>query len=107
MRLLTRIILCFAGDSGQGITSGTIAGLLIPDLITGKNNAWAEIYSPKRGAPVSTETVAGTGVRLWNTVEVFVLPFSRFIPFWLSMKNVILHHSKTGSCQIERNSERI
>jgi glycine/D-amino acid oxidase-like deaminating enzyme/nitrite reductase/ring-hydroxylating ferredoxin subunit len=65
------------GDSGQGMTSGTIAGLLITDLITGKPNPWAEIYSPKRGAPTTKETVAGTGVRLWNTYEGIkdLLPF--------------------------------
>lgn len=61
-----------AGDSGQGMTSGTIAGILIKDLITGKDNPWAEIYSPKRGAPTSSETVAGTGVRVWNTIEVII-----------------------------------
>lgn len=70
--------LVVTGDSGQGMTSGTIAGILITDLIIGKNNPWAEIYSPKRGAPASSETVFGTGVRLWNTVEGIkdLLPFA-------------------------------
>jgi len=36
------------GDSGNGMTHGTIAGLLITDLITGKDNAWKDIYSPSR-----------------------------------------------------------
>jgi glycine/D-amino acid oxidase-like deaminating enzyme/nitrite reductase/ring-hydroxylating ferredoxin subunit len=36
------------GDSGNGITHGTIAGILIPDLINGKENKWEEIYSPSR-----------------------------------------------------------
>jgi glycine/D-amino acid oxidase-like deaminating enzyme/nitrite reductase/ring-hydroxylating ferredoxin subunit len=36
------------GDSGNGMTHGTIAGILLGDLITGRENAWAQIYDPKR-----------------------------------------------------------
>lgn len=36
------------GDSGNGLTHGAIAGMLIPDLIQGKPNAWAEVYRPGR-----------------------------------------------------------
>lgn len=36
------------GDSGNGITHGTIAGMLIADLIAGKENPWEKIYSPGR-----------------------------------------------------------
>ena len=36
------------GDSGMGMTHSTIAGMLIRDLIMGKENAWALIYDPER-----------------------------------------------------------
>ncbi|HEX8430860.1 MAG TPA: FAD-dependent oxidoreductase [Longimicrobium sp.] len=36
------------GDSGQGMTHATIAGMLIPDLIAGRPNPWAELYEPSR-----------------------------------------------------------
>lgn len=36
------------GDSGNGMTHGTIAGILIPDLILGIENPWAGIYNPSR-----------------------------------------------------------
>jgi glycine/D-amino acid oxidase-like deaminating enzyme/nitrite reductase/ring-hydroxylating ferredoxin subunit len=36
------------GDSGNGLTHGTIAGLLITDLILGGDNPWSEIYDPSR-----------------------------------------------------------
>lgn len=36
------------GDSGNGMTHGTIAGILISDLIAGRENAWAELYDPAR-----------------------------------------------------------
>ena len=36
------------GDSGQGMTHGTIAGLLLTDLIQGRKNKWEDLYSPSR-----------------------------------------------------------
>jgi glycine/D-amino acid oxidase-like deaminating enzyme/nitrite reductase/ring-hydroxylating ferredoxin subunit len=36
------------GDSGNGLTHGTIAGMLIPDLILKRENPWAETYRPGR-----------------------------------------------------------
>lgn len=36
------------GDSGNGMTHGTIAGILIPDLILGKANPWESLYDPSR-----------------------------------------------------------
>jgi glycine/D-amino acid oxidase-like deaminating enzyme/nitrite reductase/ring-hydroxylating ferredoxin subunit len=36
------------GDSGNGMTHGTIAGILLPDLILGRENAWETLYDPSR-----------------------------------------------------------
>ncbi|HYK19416.1 MAG TPA: FAD-dependent oxidoreductase [Pyrinomonadaceae bacterium] len=36
------------GDSGQGMTHGTIAGMLLTDLIQGRKNKWEDLYSPSR-----------------------------------------------------------
>jgi len=36
------------GDSGMGMTHGTIAGILLTDLIVGRENAWETLYDPKR-----------------------------------------------------------
>lgn len=36
------------GDSGNGMTHGTIAGILLTDLIMGRKNAWESIYDPSR-----------------------------------------------------------
>lgn len=36
------------GDSGNGVTHGTIAGILIPDLILDKKNSWEKLYDPSR-----------------------------------------------------------
>ena len=39
------------GDSGAGLTHGTIAGILLRDLIVGRDNPWATLYDPARKTP--------------------------------------------------------
>jgi glycine/D-amino acid oxidase-like deaminating enzyme/nitrite reductase/ring-hydroxylating ferredoxin subunit len=36
------------GDSGMGMTHGTIAGMLICDLVQARPNRWASLYDPSR-----------------------------------------------------------
>lgn len=36
------------GDSGHGTTHGTIGGMLITDLIMGRQNPWTSLYDPAR-----------------------------------------------------------
>jgi glycine/D-amino acid oxidase-like deaminating enzyme/nitrite reductase/ring-hydroxylating ferredoxin subunit len=41
-------IFIITGDSGNGMTYGTIGGILISDLILGKKNMWESLYDPSR-----------------------------------------------------------
>lgn len=36
------------GDSGNGLTHGTLAGILLNDLIHGRSNPWEKLYDPHR-----------------------------------------------------------
>jgi glycine/D-amino acid oxidase-like deaminating enzyme/nitrite reductase/ring-hydroxylating ferredoxin subunit len=36
------------GDSGMGMTHGTIGGMLVSDLILGRENPWTEVFDPSR-----------------------------------------------------------
>jgi Rieske Fe-S protein len=36
------------GDTGMGMTHGTIAGMLLRDLILGRENPWRALYDPSR-----------------------------------------------------------
>lgn len=36
------------GDSGNGLTHGTLAGMLIGDLIRGRDHPWTRLYRPSR-----------------------------------------------------------
>src|SRR5213594_1802698 len=52
------------GDSGHGMTHGTIAGILLTDLILGRDNPWAALYDPAR------KTVRAAGEFLRENVNV-------------------------------------
>jgi Rieske Fe-S protein len=43
-----RNVFIATGDSGMGMTHGTIAGILITDLIMGRESSWAPLYDPSR-----------------------------------------------------------
>ena len=47
------------GDSGEGMTTGALAGMLLCDLILGQRNEWADAYAPGR----VTLRAAGTYLR--------------------------------------------
>lgn len=41
------------GDSGMGMTHGTIGAMIVSDLISGRENAWTEVFDPTRLATQS------------------------------------------------------
>ena len=41
------VFIC-TGDSGMGMTHGTMAGMIITDLIMKRENPWAKLYDPSR-----------------------------------------------------------
>ena len=46
------------GDSGNGMTHGTIAGMLLSDLIEGRANPWEKLYDPARVSLQASGTFA-------------------------------------------------
>ena len=60
------------GDSGQGMTGGTIAGMLIKDLILKKGNAWEKAYKPSRLLPIDKSTIETTAEIVGHTVKVVI-----------------------------------
>jgi glycine/D-amino acid oxidase-like deaminating enzyme/nitrite reductase/ring-hydroxylating ferredoxin subunit len=44
------------GFSGNGTTFGTIAAMIVSDLIMGRTNPWADLYSATRVKPVTSAT---------------------------------------------------
>ncbi len=52
-----------SGDSGDGLTHGTIAGLMIPEMMHGKHPRWARVYDPKRSHLHSAGTLLKEAVQ--------------------------------------------
>ncbi|HLS80832.1 MAG TPA: FAD-dependent oxidoreductase [Steroidobacter sp.] len=44
----SRSVYVISGDSGNGMTHATIGGLLVSDLIMGRQNRWLSVYDPAR-----------------------------------------------------------
>lgn len=62
------------GDSGQGITHGVIAALLIGDLIEGRDNPWKHLYSPLRVSPKAAAEYVGDAVKVGRRYLDWLLP---------------------------------
>jgi Rieske Fe-S protein len=63
------------GDSGQGMTGGTIGAIVVSDLILGRQNPWADLYSPSRPPPAkSLLGVAEEGAATTASFAERVLP---------------------------------
>ncbi|HEX8570247.1 MAG TPA: FAD-dependent oxidoreductase [Caulobacteraceae bacterium] len=43
-----RNIFTVTGDSGEGLTTGVAASLILSDLIQGRENPWTDVYNPER-----------------------------------------------------------
>jgi glycine/D-amino acid oxidase-like deaminating enzyme/nitrite reductase/ring-hydroxylating ferredoxin subunit len=62
------------GDSGMGMTHGTIAGLLIPDLIQKKTNPWEDVFAVGRVTPRATGEFLKENLNVAAQFKDFVLP---------------------------------
>ena len=62
------------GDSGQGITHGVVAGMMLPSMIeTGKHH-WSAIYDPRRLPIRSTGKLFTEGIDVLKNFSEYVLP---------------------------------
>jgi len=70
-----RNVYVVAGDSGMGMTHGTIAGILIPALMTGEDHPWRAAYDPSRKPIGTAATFVGENINVAKQViSDFVAP---------------------------------
>ncbi len=62
------------GDSGNGLTHGTIAGMLLTDLILGKDNPWTELYDPSRKTLSATTEFAKENFNVATQYVEWIMP---------------------------------
>jgi Rieske Fe-S protein len=86
-------IFVVSGDSGQGLTNGAVAGILIADLVTTGSSPWKEVYDPGRK----------TGKTISNFVSENLTPLKNFAEY-LSAGNLdSLKSLKPGAGRIVRS----
>lgn len=62
------------GGSGNGMTNGTIAGILLTDLITGCDNPWTDLYDPSRISVRSAPTYARENLNVMAQYSTWLTP---------------------------------
>lgn len=62
------------GDSGQGMTHGTLGAMLLTDLIQGQPNDWAKLYDPKRIRVRAAGDLARENLNVAAQYAAWVLP---------------------------------
>lgn len=62
------------GDSGQGMTHGALAGLILKDLIVGQSNPWAEVYEPARKTPAGLVNYVRENLSAAKNLAGYLLP---------------------------------
>ena len=62
------------GDSGQGMTHGVVASLLIPALIMDGGSPWEELYDPSRKAPSAIKNFITENVTAVKNFAEYVAP---------------------------------
>jgi Rieske Fe-S protein len=67
-------IFVHTGDSGQGITHGVVASLIISDLVTGGTARWAEIYDPGRVTLKAIGRYVSENVTVFKNFAEYVAP---------------------------------
>lgn len=62
------------GDSGQGITHGAVAGILISDLILKGESPWEKLYEPSRKTPGGVGKFVAENVTAIKSFAEYVAP---------------------------------
>lgn len=62
------------GDSGQGMTHGVLSGLLLKDLISGKENPWTAVYEPSRKTPSGVVNYVRENVSVVTNLAGYLMP---------------------------------
>jgi Rieske Fe-S protein len=62
------------GDSGQGITHGVVAGLLIADLIVRGESPWSQLYDPARKTVSAIKNFLAENVTALKNFAEYVAP---------------------------------
>jgi glycine/D-amino acid oxidase-like deaminating enzyme/nitrite reductase/ring-hydroxylating ferredoxin subunit len=82
-----------SGDSGQGITNGVVAGMMIADVLTWGSSPWSELYDPSR--------------KLGSSIGAFlsenITPLVNFAEYLSAANIAAVEELKAGEGRVVRN----
>lgn len=67
-------VFVITGDSGMGMTHGTIGGMICSDLILGRKNPWATLFDPARVTPRAAGRFARENLNVVAQFKEYVTP---------------------------------
>jgi glycine/D-amino acid oxidase-like deaminating enzyme/nitrite reductase/ring-hydroxylating ferredoxin subunit len=70
----SEVVYVATGDSGQGMTHGVVASLLISDLILGRESPWKDLYEPSRKTISAVKTFISENVTTIKNFAEYVAP---------------------------------
>jgi glycine/D-amino acid oxidase-like deaminating enzyme/nitrite reductase/ring-hydroxylating ferredoxin subunit len=73
----SRNVYVATGDSGQGMTHGALAGMLIADLITQRPNRWVDLYDPSRKPVRAIKNFVSENVTALKNFAEYLTPGER------------------------------
>jgi glycine/D-amino acid oxidase-like deaminating enzyme/nitrite reductase/ring-hydroxylating ferredoxin subunit len=82
-----------SGDSGQGLTNGAVAGMLIADLITTGRSPWKDVYDPDRKV----------GSKISNFLSENITPLKNFAEYFSARDFESIKKLRPGEGLIVRN----
>jgi hypothetical protein len=68
------------------MTESTVAGIMIKDMILGKQNSWVKAYNPQRKLPISKQTLSNVAEEIQHTVEVVSFDLFHDLYFFITIK---------------------
>jgi nitrite reductase/ring-hydroxylating ferredoxin subunit len=97
------------GDSGHGMTHGTIAGILLPELMAGKEHPWATLYDPRRKSLCALPTFAKENLNVaaqylqWvgpaDVSDERVIPYGEGAVIREGLRLIAVYRDQDGTCQ--------
>jgi Rieske Fe-S protein len=67
-------VLVATGDSGQGMTHGALAGILLKDLIVAGSSPWQDLYDPGRQRPASLLNIVSEQLSSLVSLAEHIMP---------------------------------
>ncbi len=89
-----RNVYMHSGDSGNGITHGIMAGILLPELILNGPHPWAELYKPSRVSLRSAPKLIKHNVDAMIKYADYVMPADSIEGIAPGEGRVIMRHGK-------------